>query len=282
MQISPFSGLTCFAALAKNRFNSSLDLPMFDFPPTCGKLKITRSNILEPNVRERSVASTSCRTSTFSKDDNFSIFCKAKSLFANAGTESSDVAMILTDVCDNAEARQRVNEKFPSPTTNTSFEYKSGSSKAIIKAHYQLAFLGIRSFCIAAILKSRFQSNWTAVSFIDPVFASLTFVERLVVFVVFYMGGWVKSIPFHVFKRHFTSISLIKFRLVMATRRSTFAGGEKEADSRVRSLTDTAFLKSPKKNCSCLELVRETIPALTECAHKGQMGRIGVIGGCQE
>ncbi|CAH3127290.1 unnamed protein product [Porites lobata] len=96
------------------------------------------------------------------------------------------------------------------------------------------------------------------------------------------MGGWVKSIPFHVFKRHFTSISLIRFRLVMATRRSTFAGGEKEADSRVRSLTDTAFLKSPKKTCSCLELVRETIPALTECAHKGQMGRIGVIGGCQE
>ena len=90
------------------------------------------------------------------------------------------------------------------------------------------------------------------------------------------------GIPFHVFKRHFTSISLIRFRLVMATRRSTFAGGEKEADSRVRSLTDTAFLKSPKKNCSCLELVRETIPALTECAHKGQMGRIGVIGGCQE
>jgi len=37
-----------------------------------------------------------------------------------------------------------------------------------------------------------------------------------------------------------------------------------------------------KKQCSCLELVRETIPALVDSAHKGQLGRIGVIGGCQE
>ena len=68
----------------------------------------------------------------------------------------------------------------------------------------------------------------------------------------------------------------------MATRRSTFAEGEKEVDSRFRSSTDAAFFKTNKKQCSCLELVRQTIPALAESAHKGQLGRIGVIGGCQE
>ena len=68
----------------------------------------------------------------------------------------------------------------------------------------------------------------------------------------------------------------------MAVRRSTFAGGENQLNNRFRSATDASHLKAPKKQCSCLEVVRETIPALVDCAHKGQLGRIGVIGGCQE
>lgn len=76
--------------------------------------------------------------------------------------------------------------------------------------------------------------------------------------------------------------SLALVRSLMAARRSTFAGGENQLNGRFRSATDTSHVKSPKKQCSCLELVRETIPALVHSSHKGQLGRIGVIGGCQE
>ena len=97
------------------------------------------------------------------------------------------------------------------------------------------------------------------------------------------MGGTAGRIHFHVVKRYFNSTRVSRFRPVMATRRSTFAGGEKQADSGFRSATDATFGKSPvKKQCSCLDLVRESIPALADTAHKGQLGRIGVIGGCQE
>ena len=72
--MSPLNGSTCCAALAKNHSNSSLDLAMFDLPPVRGKLKITQSNILEPYFQLRSVASTSCKISTFSNADNLSIF----------------------------------------------------------------------------------------------------------------------------------------------------------------------------------------------------------------
>ena len=39
--------------------------------------------------------------------------------------------MILTDVKDSADARQRVNEKFPSPTIHAFSEYNFGSCNAI-------------------------------------------------------------------------------------------------------------------------------------------------------
>lgn len=98
-----------------------------------------------------------------------------------------------------------------------------------------------------------------------------------------FMGGSVGTIPFHVVKRYLIGVKVASFRPVMAMRRSTFAGGEQQADSRFRSSTDATFGKPPaKKQCSCLELVRGTIPGLVDSAHKGQLGRIGVIGGCQE
>ena len=40
--------------------------------------------------------------------------------------------------------------------------------------------------------------------------------------------------------------------------------------------------KPQKNKCSCLEVIRETLPALVNSSHKGQQGRIGIIGGCQE
>ncbi|XP_074621755.1 ATP-dependent (S)-NAD(P)H-hydrate dehydratase-like [Acropora palmata] len=71
----------------------------------------------------------------------------------------------------------------------------------------------------------------------------------------------------------------------MALRRGTFAGGEKEGNGRTRAATDGSVVvskPSDKRPSSCLELVRGAIPCLVESAHKGQLGRIGVIGGCQE
>ena len=54
----------------------------------------------------------------------------------------------------------------------------------------------------------------------------------------------------------------------MIPRRSTFAGGEEPENGRLRSPTDATFGKAPmKKQCSCLELVRETIRALVDIAH---------------
>ena len=94
------------------------------------------------------------------------------------------------------------------------------------------------------------------------------------------MGGSVGSISLHAAK-HFIPRKITKFRFLME-RRSTFAGGEDKQNGRFRSATDTSHVKSPKKQCSCLELVREIIPVLVNCSHKGQLGRIGVIGGCQE
>ena len=98
-----------------------------------------------------------------------------------------------------------------------------------------------------------------------------------------FMGGSVGTIPFHVVKKYLIGVKVTSFRPVMAMRRSTFAGGEQQADSRFRSSTDATFGRPPaKKQCSCPELVRGTIPGLVDSAHKGQLGRIGVIGGCQE
>ena len=106
--------------------------------------------------------------------------------------------------------------------------------------------------------------------------------ERLAHCVVF-MGGSVGITTFHVVKRYLIGVKVTSVRPVMAVRRSTFTGGEQQADSRFRSSTDAIFCKPPaKKQCSCLELVRGTIPGLVDSAHKGQLGRIGVIGGCQE
>ena len=96
-----------------------------------------------------------------------------------------------------------------------------------------------------------------------------------------FVQGSVSNISLHVAKRHFTSSNITKFRFLME-RRSTFAGEENKLDGRFRSATDASHGKSPKKQCSCLELVREIIPSLVNCSHKGQLGRIGVIGGCQE
>ena len=98
-----------------------------------------------------------------------------------------------------------------------------------------------------------------------------------------FMGGTVGSIRFHVVKTSLLPTRVTRFLSVMIPRRSTFASGEKPENGRLRSSTDANFGKAPmKKQCSCLELVRETIPALVDSAHKGQLGRIGVIGGCQE
>ena len=59
------------------------------------------------------------------------MFPRARSLFAKAARESNDVATIFTDVFDNTDAKQTVNEKLPSPTTSTLLEYDFGSSNAI-------------------------------------------------------------------------------------------------------------------------------------------------------
>ena len=98
-----------------------------------------------------------------------------------------------------------------------------------------------------------------------------------------FMGGSVGSIPFHVVKTSLLPTRVTRFLSVMIPRRSTFAGGEKAENGRFSSSTDATFGKAPmKKQYSCLELVRETIPALVDSAHKGQLGRIGVIGEGQE
>lgn len=102
-------------------------------------------------------------------------------------------------------------------------------------------------------------------------------------FCLLFMGGLAGRVSLHVVKRRLSSNKVTKFRLLMAVRRSTFAGGiDNQANGRFRSATDATHIKPPKKQCSCLELVRETIPALVNSSHKGQLGRIGVIGGCQE
>ena len=98
------------------------------------------------------------------------------------------------------------------------------------------------------------------------------------------MGGTLFC-RFDVVKRYLTGAKIPKYFSKMAGRRSTFAGGEKEADSRSRLVTDAAGVigkPSERRHNSCLELVRGAIPCLLETAHKGQLGRIGVIGGCQE
>ncbi|XP_067041769.1 ATP-dependent (S)-NAD(P)H-hydrate dehydratase-like [Acropora muricata] len=79
--------------------------------------------------------------------------------------------------------------------------------------------------------------------------------------------------------------SIKVFFAQMALRRGNLAGGEKEGNGRTRAATDGLVVvskPSDKRPSSCLELVRAAIPCLVESAHKGQLGRIGVIGGCQE
>ena len=79
--------------------------------------------------------------------------------------------------------------------------------------------------------------------------------------------------------------SIKVFFAKMALRRGAFAGGEKEGNGRTRAATDGLVVvskPSDKRPSSCLELVRGAIPCLVDSAHKGQLGRIGVIGGCQE
>ena len=49
----------------------------------------------------------------------------------NSELDCREVAMILTDVQDSADARQRVNEEFPSPTIHAFSEYNFGSCNAI-------------------------------------------------------------------------------------------------------------------------------------------------------
>ena len=98
------------------------------------------------------------------------------------------------------------------------------------------------------------------------------------------MGGTSRP-GLDVVKRCFIRFKITSFFPEMAAKRSTFADGEKEADGRSRSSADAIPVvrkPSEKKHSSCLELVRSAIPCLLETAHKGQLGRIGVIGGCQE
>lgn len=97
-----------------------------------------------------------------------------------------------------------------------------------------------------------------------------------------FMGGCFGSTISLVARKHSNSAEVVKFRFVMSARRSTYAGGESQPNDRFRSVTDASHIKAPKRQCSCLELVRETIPALANSSHKGQLGRIGIIGGCQE
>ena len=69
----------------------------------------------------------------------------------------------------------------------------------------------------------------------------------------------------------------------MSGRRITCARGETQPNNRFRSATVMPLTSKPQKNkCSCLEVIRETLPALVNSSHKGQQGRIGIIGGCQE
>jgi len=75
-----------------------------------------------PNFPVIFVASTSCKISTFLKADNLSMFSTAKSLFAKTARESKDIATILTDFSDNADAKQTVNEKLPSLPIKTLFK----------------------------------------------------------------------------------------------------------------------------------------------------------------
>lgn len=97
-----------------------------------------------------------------------------------------------------------------------------------------------------------------------------------------FKSGSLGSLISYVARRHSRFAEVVKFRFVMSGRRSTFAGGETQANNRFRSATDASHIKAPKRQCSCLEVVRETIPALVNSSHKGHLGRIGIIGGCQE
>ena len=60
-------------------------------------------------------------------------------------------------------------------------------------------------------------------------------------------------------------------------RRPTFLASEKNFETRLRSSSEIV-----ESEAKCYELVKDCIPALLESSHKGQMGRIGVFGGCQE
>ena len=95
-------------------------------------------------------------------------------------------------------------------------------------------------------------------------------------------SGSLGSLISYVARRHSRFAEVVKFRFVMSGRRSTFAGGETQPNNRFRSATDASHIKAQKRQCSCLEVVRETIPALVNSSHKGHLGRIGIIGGCQE
>ena len=88
-----------------------------------------------------------------------------------------------------------------------------------------------------------------------------------------FMGGSVGTIPFHVVKRYLIGVKVTSFRPVMAMRRSTFAGGEQQADGRFRSSTDATFGRPPaKKQCSCLELVRGLYCQETIGCQRGKEG----------
>ena len=60
-------------------------------------------------------------------------------------------------------------------------------------------------------------------------------------------------------------------------RRGTLLGVEKNFETRLRSSSEIVTTEG-----KCFELVKEIIPPLLESAHKGQLGRVGVVGGCQE
>ena len=96
---------------------------MFDFPPVWGKLKMIRPNFREPKEQARSVASTPWIISTLLNEAVIiSRFSWANSLLTSCSRRSSEVATIVwwKFAFDKAAAKQRENEKFPSPTTSMS------------------------------------------------------------------------------------------------------------------------------------------------------------------
>ena len=130
-QMSPPSASIWPTALWKNCSSNRRAKLIFDLPPTWGKLKIIRRNLLDPNLVPKLVPSTSWSTVTFPKDVSFRRFSEAALSPSREDHGSKEDANRWILCSAKASARHIENEKFPSPTTRMSPLSNSGCNKAI-------------------------------------------------------------------------------------------------------------------------------------------------------